>query len=188
MSAKRAFDFIAAFFCLILFFPILIAIAFLIYVTSRGPSIYWAHRIGRCGQPFLMPKFRTMDLKTPQCATHLLEDPDKYITPLGKFLRSYSLDELPQFWSILIGDMSFVGPRPALFNQGDLIELRERYGINRITPGLTGWAQVNGRDELSIPSKVMYDLEYLNRQSFLFDLKILWQTFLKVFNRAGVSH
>jgi len=137
---------------------------------------------------FKMPKFRTMQVGTPAVATHLLSDSDQYLTPVGSFLRKSSLDELPQLWSILVGDMSFVGPRPALFNQDDLIALRTQYGVDKLVPGLTGWAQVNGRDELSIPIKVQYEMEYLQKQSFWFDLKILGLTFLKVVRRAGVSH
>jgi O-antigen biosynthesis protein WbqP len=157
-------------------------------LTSSGPVLYWSHRVGRWNIIFKMPKFRTMRVITPAVATHLLSDPAQYLTPVGSLLRKSSLDELPQLWSILIGDMSFVGPRPALFNQDDLITLRTQYGVNQLVPGLTGWAQVNGRDELSISIKVQYDVEYLHKQSFLFYMKILGLTFLKVVRRSGVSH
>lgn len=157
-------------------------------VSSKGPSIYWSERVGQHNQIYLMPKFRSMRAETPALATHLLHNPAAYLTPFGGFLRKSSLDELPQVWSILKGDMSFVGPRPALFNQDDLIDLRSRHGVQALVPGLTGWAQVNGRDELSTAAKVKLDVEYLNRISFLFDLKILWLTFKRVVSRHGVSH
>ena len=160
----------------------------LVKKTSRGPILHWSNRVGRSNTNFKMPKFRTMKVGTPAVATHLLSDSGKYLTPVGSFLRKSSLDELPQLWSIFVGDMSFVGPRPALFNQHDLIALRTQYGIDKLAPGLTGWAQVNGRDELSIPIKVQYDLEYLQRQSFWFDMKILGLTFVKVVRRSGISH
>lgn len=163
-------------------------IALLIKATSPGPALYWSDRIGRNNRIFRMPKFRTMRIDTPAVATHLLTDPAAYLTPIGSFLRKSSLDELPQLWSILKGDMSFVGPRPALFNQDDLIGLRTEYGVHQLEPGLTGWAQVNGRDELPIPDKVKLDVEYLERQSFWLDMRILWLTFLKVLRRDGVSH
>ena len=163
-------------------------LAVLVRLTSPGPVLYWSDRVGRHNTIFRMPKFRSMRLGTPAVATHLLSDPHSHLTPIGSFLRKSSLDELPQLWSILKGDMSFVGPRPALFNQDDLIELRTRYGVHRLLPGLTGWAQVNGRDELPIPDKVMLDVEYLQRQSLWFDLHILWLTFVKVLRRDGVSH
>jgi O-antigen biosynthesis protein WbqP len=166
----------------------MLAIALLIRLTSPGPALYWSDRVGRRNRIFRMPKFRTMRIDTPAVATHLLQNPDQWLTPIGSFLRRSSLDELPQFWSILKGDMSFVGPRPALFNQDDLIALRTEKGVNELVPGLTGWAQVNGRDELPIPQKVQLDAEYLQRQSFLFDLKIIWMTALKVVARDGVSH
>ncbi|MFN5882944.1 MAG: sugar transferase, partial [Burkholderiales bacterium] len=152
------------------------------------PALYWSDRVGRHNKIFKMPKFRSMRVGTPAVATHLLANPQAHLTPIGSFLRKSSLDELPQLWSILLGDMSFVGPRPALFNQQDLIELRTRSGVHMLTPGLTGWAQVNGRDELPIPKKVELDAEYLARRSFWFDIKILWLTFLKVVQRDGVSH
>jgi O-antigen biosynthesis protein WbqP len=155
---------------------------------SEGSALYWSDRVGKNNIIFKMPKFRTMLVETPPLATHLLFNPDQYLTPIGAILRKSSLDELPQLWSILIGDMSFVGPRPALYNQDDLIALRTQHGLNHLQPGLTGWAQVNGRDELTILSKVQYEVEYLNRQCLLFDLKILGLTFLKVFNRDGVLH
>lgn len=163
-------------------------LAALVRLTSPGPVLYWSDRVGRHNTIFRMPKFRSMRLGTPAVATHLLSDPHSHLTPIGSFLRKSSLDELPQLWSILKGDMSFVGPRPALFNQDDLIELRTRCGVHRLVPGLTGWAQVNGRDELPIPDKVMLDVEYLQRQSLWFDLRILWLTFVKVLRRDGVSH
>ena len=163
-------------------------IALLVRLTSPGPALYWSDRVGRKNAIFRMPKFRTMRNDTPAVATHLLGNPDQFLTPIGSFLRKTSLDELPQLWSILKGDMSFVGPRPALFNQYDLIELRTRHHVDELLPGLTGWAQINGRDELAIPDKVKLDVEYLQRQSLLFDLNILLLTFLKVVRREGVTH
>ena len=157
-------------------------------LTSKGPSLYWSNRVGKSNKIFKMPKFRSMLIDTPAVATHLLDNPDSYLSPIGNFLRRTSLDELPQLFSVLKGDMSFVGPRPALFNQDDLIALRTEKRVDKLLPGITGWAQVNGRDELSIPDKVALDVEYLNRQSFWFDMKILWMTLLKVINRDGVSH
>ena len=157
-------------------------------LTSSGPALYWTDRVGRNNTIFKMPKFRSMRLGTPAVATHLMSKASSHLTPIGSFLRKSSLDELPQLWSILVGDMSFVGPRPALFNQQDLIALRTEQGVHTLVPGLTGWAQVNGRDELSIPVKVEYEVEYLQKQSFWFDMKILGLTFLKVVRRAGVSH
>jgi O-antigen biosynthesis protein WbqP len=156
--------------------------------SSRGPVLYWSDRVGKDNHIFKMPKFRTMKVGTPAVATHLLKDSDRYLTPVGSFLRKSSLDELPQLLSIFMGDMSFVGPRPALFNQDDLIVLRTQLGVDKLAPGLTGWAQVNGRDELSIPIKVQLDVEYLQKQSFWFDMRILGLTFLKVVFRSGVSH
>ena len=185
---KRIFDLllgvIAAFFLLLPF----VFVAILVKVTSPGPVLYWSDRVGRYNKIFKMPKFRTMRVGTPAVATHLLSDPAVYLTPIGSFLRKSSLDELPQLWSIIRGDMSFVGPRPALFNQDDLIALRTEKGIDVLVPGLTGWAQVNGRDELPIPQKVDLDEEYLQSRGFWFDLKVLWMTFLKVMHRDGVSH
>ncbi len=159
-----------------------------IYLTSPGPAIYWSDRVGRNNRIFKMPKFRTMRIDTPAVATHLLENPEQWLTPIGGFLRRTSLDEIPQLWSILKGDMGFVGPRPALFNQEDLIALRTQHGVDELTPGLTGWAQVNGRDELSIADKVKLDVEYLQRRSFFFDIYILWLTLLRVVRSDGVSH
>ena len=173
---------------LAIFFPLIALVALLVKLTSRGSVFYFSDRVGRRNIIFRMPKFRTMQVGTPAVATHLLSDSGQYLTPVGSFLRKSSLDELPQLWSILLGDMSFVGPRPALFNQDDLIALRTQYGVDELVPGLTGWAQVNGRDELSIPDKVQYEVEYLNKQSFWFDMKILGLTFLKVVRRVGVSH
>ena len=185
---KRLFDFAISLLALLVLFLPIILVALLVKVTSKGPSLYWSDRVGARNMIFGMPKFRTMLVGTPVAATHLLSRPGQYLTPVGSFLRKSSLDELPQLWSILVGDMSFVGPRPALFNQDDLIALRTQYGVDKLVPGLTGWAQVNGRDELSIPVKVKYEVEYLQKQSFWFDLKILGLTFLKVIRRAGVSH
>ena len=167
--------------------PVLV-VAALVRLTSKGPALYWSDRVGRNNTIFKMPKFRSMRVGTPAVATHLLADPKAHLTPIGSFLRKSSLDELPQLWSILVGDMSFVGPRPALFNQHDLIELRTLQGVHTLVPGLTGWAQVNGRDELPIPDKVKLDVEYLQRQSMWFDIRILWLTFVKVLRRDGVSH
>jgi O-antigen biosynthesis protein WbqP len=163
-------------------------IAVLVRLTSKGPVLYWSDRIGVNNTIFKMPKFRTMQIDTPAVATHLLEEPDIYLTPIGSSLRKFSLDELPQLWSIIRGDMSFVGPRPALYNQDDLVELRTRRGIHKLIPGVTGWAQVNGRDELPIPVKVEFDDYYVKHKSFLFDLKILWMTFVKVLKQEGVKH
>ena len=164
----------------------LVAIA--VRLTSAGPALYWSNRVGRNNQIFRMPKFRSMRVGTPAVATHLLADPKTHLTPIGSFLRKSSLDELPQLWSILTGDMSFVGPRPALFNQDDLISLRTECGVHQLVPGLTGWAQVNGRDELPIPQKVALDAEYLKKKSFWLDIKILWLTFIKVLRSDGVTH
>jgi O-antigen biosynthesis protein WbqP len=163
-------------------------IALLVRLTSQGPALYWSDRIGRRNVVFSMPKFRTMRIGTPAVATHLMKNAGTYVTPLGSFLRKTSLDELPQLWSILKGDMSFVGPRPALFNQDDLIALRTEYGVHELVPGLTGLAQVRGRDELPIPEKVMLDVQYLNKRSILFDAQILWMTLIRVLKREGVSH
>lgn len=185
---KRLFDLLLALFVAIVFALPILVVAIFVRLTSSGPALYWSNRVGRSNVIFQMPKFRTMQVGTPAVATHLLSDSGQYLTPVGSFLRKSSLDELPQLWSIFVGDMSFVGPRPALFNQADLIALRTQYGIDKLLPGLTGWAQVNGRDELSIPIKVQYEVEYLNKRSFWFDMKILGLTFLKVVRRAGVSH
>jgi len=185
---KRAFDLcLALLTAVVLAMPICV-IAILVRLTSPGPALYWSDRVGSNNRIFRMPKFRSMRIDTPAVATHLLQNPDQWLTPIGSFLRKSSLDELPQLWSILKGDMSFVGPRPALFNQGDLIALRTEKGVHELVPGLTGLAQVNGRDELPIPQKVALDAEYLQRQSLQFDLKILWMTALKVLARDGVSH
>ena len=171
----------------ILFVPILL-VALLVRITSKGSVLYWSERVGKTNKIFLMPKFRTMKINTPAVATHLLSNPDQYLTSIGSFLRKTSLDELPQLWSIIRGDMSFVGPRPALFNQADLIKLRTEKGVDHLLPGLTGWAQINGRDELSIPKKVALDVEYMHKRSFLFDLKIIFLTFVKVLCKEGVQH
>ena len=185
---KRLFDLCLALFALLfLALPILL-VAVMVRLTSQGSALYWSDRIGRHNKLFKMPKFRTMRVDTPAVATHLLTNPKRFLTPIGSFLRKSSLDELPQLWSIIKGDMSFVGPRPALFNQYDLIALRTNYGVHQLTPGLTGWAQVNGRDELAIPDKVKLDVEYMNSQTLLFDLKIMIMTFLKVLHREGVNH
>jgi len=166
----------------------MILIFVLIRLTSKGPAIYWSDRVGKNNSVFKMPKFRSMLIQTPTVATHLLNEPVSYLSPIGGFLRRSSLDELPQLLSVLKGDMSFVGPRPALYNQYDLIELRTKNGIDSLLPGITGWAQVNGRDKLSIPDKVLLEVEYLKNRSILFDMKILWMTLLKVFKRDGINH
>ena len=185
---KRVVDLLLVVIVSLLLFVPIVLVAIFVRLTSRGPILYWSNRVGKNNITFPMPKFRTMKIDTPEVATHLLQNPSAYLTPIGQFLRKSSLDELPQLWSIWRGNMSFVGPRPALFNQYDLIELRTKFEVERLLPGLTGWAQVNGRDELSIPVKVQYEVEYLNKQSFWFDMKILGLTFLKVVRRAGVSH
>ena len=185
---KRIFDLFAGVILLLSLVTILLFIVIAIRLTSKGPSLYWSDRVGKNNKIFKMPKFRSMLIDTPDVATHLLDNPDACLSPIGGFLRRSSLDELPQLFSVLKGDMSFVGPRPALYNQDDLIALRTEKGVDKLLPGITGWAQVNGRDELSIPDKVALDAEYLNRQSFWFDIKILWMTFLKVVKRDGVSH
>jgi O-antigen biosynthesis protein WbqP len=185
---KRLADLILALIASLILLTPLIVVALMVRLTSRGPVIYWSDRVGRYNKIFKMPKFRTMLVDTPAVATHLLTNPDQYLTPVGSFLRKSSLDELPQLWSILIGDMSFVGPRPALYNQDDLIALRTEKNVHTIVPGLTGWAQVNGRDELPIPQKVDLDAYYLANQSLLLDIKILFLTFFKVIKRDGVTH
>jgi O-antigen biosynthesis protein WbqP len=185
---KRVFD---LFFAMSTFFVLLIpfiVVVILVALTSKGPTLYWSDRIGRFNQVFKMPKFRTMRVDTPALATHLLTNPEQYLTPIGSFLRKSSLDELPQLWSIFKGDMSVVGPRPALFNQDDLIALRKQHGVDYLMPGLTGWAQINGRDELPIPQKVALDVFYLKHQSFLFDIKIIILTSIKVIIRSDVTH
>ncbi|MBU1235862.1 MAG: sugar transferase [Gammaproteobacteria bacterium] len=185
---KRAFDLFLVFLAaMVLALPILL-VALVVRATSPGPALYWSDRVGAGNRIFRMPKFRTMRVGTPAVATHRLADPERYLTPIGGFLRRTSLDELPQLWSVLVGDMSFVGPRPALFNQDDLVALRTERGVHRLLPGITGWAQVNGRDDLPIPVKVEFDAEYLRRQSFGFDLKILLLTLFKVAKASGVSH
>lgn len=185
---KRLFDiFLCVFLIFMLLLPILL-IALAVRLTSAGPALYWSDRVGANNKIFRMPKFRSMKIDTPAVATHLLTNPHAHLTSIGSFLRKSSLDELPQLWPILIGQMSFVGPRPALFNQYDLIELRTQKGVHALVPGLTGWAQVNGRDELPIPQKVELDTEYLLQHSFLMDIKILWMTFIKVIRRDGVTH
>ncbi len=186
--SKRCFDIFLASFLLLVLAGVLALVAMAVKITSQGKVLYWSKRIGKDNTVFLMPKFRTMRTDTPVVATHLLANPDAYLTPVGKFLRTTSLDELPQLYSILLGHMSFVGPRPALFNQDDLIELRTLAGVHVLTPGLTGWAQINGRDELPIPDKVALDRVYLVRQSRWFDLLILLRTFQKVMFREGVTH
>jgi len=185
---KRLFDICLGIMAILVLLAPMLGIALLIKISSKGPILHWSDRVGYKNTIFKMPKFRTMQINTPQLATHLLEDPERYLTPVGLFLRRCSLDELPQLLSILTGHMSFVGPRPALFNQKDLIAMRTDVGIHKLLPGLTGWAQVNGRDELGIQEKVFYDLEYQKKQSFLFDLKILFLTFMRVLGRAGVAH
>lgn len=185
---KRLFDLVLGLMAAAVLLVPLVVVAVLVRLTSPGPALYWSDRVGRYNKIFKMPKFRSMRVGTPAVATHLLANPKAHLTPIGSFLRKSSLDELPQLWSILVGDMSFVGPRPALFNQHDLIELRTQKNVHALVPGLTGWAQVNGRDELPIPQKVALDAEYLQRQGFWFDIKILWLTLLKVAQRDGVSH
>ena len=185
---KRTFDLLLGLLAsVVLVLPVLL-VAMAVRLTSKGPALYWSDRVGRYNTIFKMPKFRSMRVGTPAVATHLLGNPAAHLTPIGSFLRKSSLDELPQLWSILRGDMSFVGPRPALFNQHDLMALRTEQGVHTLVPGLTGWAQVNGRDELPIPEKVKLDVAYLQRQSLWFDIRILWLTFVKVLRRDGVSH
>jgi O-antigen biosynthesis protein WbqP len=185
---KRLFDLLVAVPALVVLTPVLLSLALLVRLTSPGPALYWSDRVGRHNRIFRMPKFRSMRTDTPAVATHLLERPEQYLTPIGSFLRKSSLDELPQLWSILLGDMSFVGPRPALFNQHDLVALRTQHGVDALAPGLTGWAQINGRDELPIPAKVAFDHWYLQHRSLRLDLLILWRTARKVLARDGVSH
>ena len=185
---KRIFDLLLGVAILVLLVAPMLLISIAVRLSSKGPALYWSDRVGKNNKIFKMPKFRSMLTDTPDVATHLLDNPGLYLSPIGGFLRRSSLDELPQLFSVLKGDMSFVGPRPALFNQDDLISLRTEKGVDKLLPGITGWAQVNGRDELLIPDKVALDVEYLNHQSFWFDMKILWKTFLKVMKRDGVSH
>lgn len=188
MGVKRLFDLLLALIAALLLLLPIVIVAVAVRLTSPGPALYWSDRVGKGNRIFRMPKFRSMRVDTPAVATHLLADPAIYLTPIGSFLRRSSLDELPQLWSILVGDMSFVGPRPALFNQHDLVALRTGHGVQELVPGLTGWAQINGRDELPIPQKVRLDVEYLQRRSFWFDVGILWLTFVKVLRGDGVSH
>ncbi len=185
---KRIFDLLLGAAILVLLVAPMLLISIAVHLSSKGPALYWSNRVGKNNKIFKMPKFRSMLTNTPAVATHLLDNPGAYLSPIGGFLRRSSLDELPQLLSVLKGDMSFVGPRPALFNQDDLIALRTEKGVDKLLPGITGWAQVNGRDELLIPDKVALDAEYLDRQSFWFDMKILWMTFLKVIRRDDVSH
>lgn len=184
----RPVELLLALFAVIVFAIPMALVTLAVKLTARGPALYWSDRIGRYNQVFAMPKFRSMRIDTPAVATHLLTDGRLWLTPIGGFLRRTSLDELPQIWCILTGQMSIVGPRPALFNQDDLVEARTRLGVERLRPGLTGWAQVNGRDELSIPTKVALDAEYMRRRSLFFDLKIIWMTIVKVLAGRGVSH
>lgn len=186
--SKRILDLLLAAFSLVLLGIPLIIVAITVKATSKGPALHWSKRIGKNNKIFLMPKFRSMRIDTPQVATHLLTSPEQYLTPIGGFIRRTSLDELPQLISVLKGDMSFVGPRPALYNQNDLCELRTKYGIEKLKPGITGWAQINGRDELPIPVKVEFDKFYLHNSSTLLDIKIIILTALKVIKRDGVSH
>ena len=185
---KRLFDLCLALLVLIILLLPILVVAMAVWLTSPGSILYWSDRVGRFNRIFKMPKFRTMQVNTPAVATHLLSNPAQFLTPIGSFLRKSSLDELPQLLSIIRGDMSFVGPRPALFNQDDLVALRTHYGVDKLVPGLTGWAQINGRDELPIPEKVKLDVDYMNNQSFLFDLKIILLTFFKVLRRDGIQH
>lgn len=185
---KRLFDLILAFVLFLLLLLPLLLVALAVKLTSRGPVLHWSKRIGKDNEIFLMPKFRSMKINTPQVATHLLTNAESHLTPIGGFIRKTSLDELPQLWSVLAGDMSFVGPRPALFNQDDLIQLRTEKGISCLRPGITGWAQINGRDELPIPVKVDFDYYYLQNLSLGLDLKILFRTAYKVFNAEGIQH
>lgn len=185
---KRIFDLVVASLLFIILLIPLCVVAAVVRLTSKGPALHWSSRIGRNNNKFLMPKFRSMYLEAPQVATHLLQNSDHYITPVGKFLRKTSLDELPQLLSVIIGDMSLVGPRPALFNQDDLVALRTAKGIQKLRPGVTGWAQVNGRDDLPIPVKVEYDFEYAKKMNFLFDLQIVFMTIFKVLKPQGIKH
>lgn len=185
---KRLLDLTVALCAAVILTPLILLIALAVRLTSPGPVLYWSDRVGQDNRIFRMPKFRSMRVDTPAVASHLLKNPQAHLTPIGSFLRKSSLDELPQLWSVIMGDMSLVGPRPALFNQDDLIALRTDKGVHRLLPGLTGWAQINGRDELPIPQKVAFDAEYMRRRSLGFDLYILWRTFLKILKRDGVSH
>ena len=185
---KRIFDLVVGLSALVVLIVPILLVSIWVRITSKDSTLYWSDRVGRGNKIFRMPKFRSMRSDTPALATHLMSDPDEFLSPIGGFIRRSSLDELPQLFSILKGDMSFVGPRPALFNQDDLVALRSKHGVDQLVPGLTGWAQVNGRDELPIPEKVALDVEYMERQSFWFDMKILWMTVLKVVMRDGITH
>jgi O-antigen biosynthesis protein WbqP len=185
---KRLFDLILVTILIMILLVPMLFIMLVIRLTSKGPVLYWSDRVGFDNSIYKMPKFRSMSVETPEVATHLMSNPEEFLSPIGRFLRRTSLDELPQLFSILKGDMSFVGPRPALFNQDDLIAFRLDNDLDKLIPGLTGWAQVNGRDELSIPEKVALEVEYMQKKSFWFDLKILWMTLLKVINNQGVLH
>jgi O-antigen biosynthesis protein WbqP len=185
---KRLFDIFFAIFISILLLVFILFLSLMIFISSKGPILYWSSRVGYNGKLFNMPKFRSMKKNAPELASHLIQNPKEHLTIVGKYLRRYSLDEIPQLYSIINGDMSFVGPRPALFNQYDLINLRKNKGIDKLVPGVTGWAQINGRDNISISKKVELDYEYLINQSLLFDLKILWKTLLRVIQKEGVSH
>lgn len=185
---KRCFDLLLALWLVSLLWPVMLLVAVMVRATSRGPVLYWSDRVGRDNRIFRMPKFRSMRVDTPPLATHLMDRPELFLTPIGNFIRKSSLDELPQIWSVLLGDMSFVGPRPALFNQDDLIEARTRAGVHALLPGITGWAQINGRDELELAQKVAFDREYLERRSLAFDLSILLMTAVRVFRRDGIKH
>lgn len=185
---KRIFDFVLAGVLGVLLIVPMLLVALAVKLSSKGPVIFWSERVGKNNVLFWMPKFRTMRIETPNVATHLLNDANNYLTPIGGFLRKSSLDELPQLWSVIVGKMSFVGPRPALFNQTDLIDMRVAVGVERLIPGITGWAQVNGRDELDLEEKVRFDHEYLLNQSLRLDIQVLWMTGIKVFKREGISH
>lgn len=185
---KRCIDFALSLLAVFVFLVPFLILAVLVKLTSKGPVLYWSERVGRHNRIFLMPKLRTMRVDTPVVATHLLKNPNQFLTPIGGFLRRSSLDEIPQLWCILKGDMSIVGPRPALFNQQNLIDMRTEKGVHVIRPGLTGWAQINGRDELPLPEKVGFDFDYLHRQSLAFDMKVMALTFLKVVRRDGITH
>jgi O-antigen biosynthesis protein WbqP len=185
---KRLFDIFFSFLCFTLLFALILIISLSIKLTSKGPILHCSNRVGKNNIPFKMLKFRTMHLNTPAVATHLLKEPSQYLTSIGSFLRKTSFDEIPQLLNILMGNMSFVGPRPALFNQYDLIKLRTSKGVHQLTPGLTGWAQVNGRDDLSLTKKIIFDTDYLKKKSFIFDLKILYLTFIKIIRREGIQH
>ena len=185
---KRIFDFFSSLAGCLLLLPIIIIVAICVKITSKGPALYWSDRVGKENKIFRMPKFRSMQIETPDVATHLLDDPLQYLTSIGGFIRATSLDELPQLWNVIKGEMSLVGPRPALYNQDDLIALRTEKGIHLLKPGVTGWAQINGRDELPIPDKVILDEEYMQRQTLWFDIKIILLTIYKVIKRDSVTH